>query len=194
MKRSKADTAMTRAAIIETASKEFRQKGLQLSVPDLMNASGLTHGGFYRHFESKEALITEAARHALRSVIDSLIAAVQDESDKKTALRRVIDQYLSFEHCGNSAGGCVVAALGSELTRCSEDIRQIVLSESSRLIDLVANLLEGSSKDRKASAQVLTASMTGILTVARLMPNEEAKQLLKSARNELVKTYCGAGK
>lgn len=190
MKRSKQDTAATRAAIIETASKEFRKKGLQLSVPDLMKASGLTHGGFYRHFDSKEALVAEAARYALRSVIDSLIEAAHGEKDKKLALRRVIERYLSMNHCSDCGDGCIIAALGSELTRSNEAIRQIVISESSRLFDLIANLLIGKAENPEASAQVLAASMTGVLTLARLMPEVAAVRFLKNAREELVATYC----
>ena len=68
MKRSKEDTAATRRHIVEVAAQKFMANGLQISVPDLMSAAGLTHGGFYRHFESKEELVKEACEGAMHSI------------------------------------------------------------------------------------------------------------------------------
>lgn len=191
MKRSKQNTASTRLAIIERASQEFREKGLQLSVADLMKAVGLTHGGFYRHFETKEDLIAEATRHALRTLIGTLTQVAQNEKDKKIGLKKLIERYLSLEHRSGIAEGCIVTALGSELTRSNESIRHIVAEESGKLVGVIANQLEIQDESKSlATAQFIASAMTGLLTMSRLMPDAEADKLLAHARLELIDKYC----
>lgn len=191
MKRSKQDTASTRLAIIERASQEFRENGLQLSVVDLMKAVGLTHGGFYRHFETKEELVAEAARHALRTVIQTLTEVAQRESNKKMGLQKLIERYLSLEHRSGIAEGCIVTALGSELTRSNEHIRHIIVEESGKLIGVIAGLLDAPDEARaRSTAQFIASAMTGLLTMSRLMPEGEAAGFLANARLELIDKYC----
>jgi TetR/AcrR family transcriptional regulator, transcriptional repressor for nem operon len=115
---SQAQAEENRRRVVETASRLFRERGTHVSVADLMKASGLTHGGFYKQFASKEALIDEATTHAfdetsrLRS--DGL---EQYGGQRDTAQQALIDAYLSTEHRDSVADGCPVAALATDLAR-----------------------------------------------------------------------------
>lgn len=103
---SQAQAEQNRRHVVETASRLFRERGAQISVADLMNAAGLTHGGFYKQFASKEALFDEAAAHALAELGGS--TATPDA---------LIDAYLSVAHRDDMAGGCPVAAFAVDIAR-----------------------------------------------------------------------------
>src|SRR5918998_241753 len=110
---SRQDAAKHRQQVIEGASELFRERGIDgVNVGELMGAAGLTHGGFYRHFASKDELAGLAAARAIGEQAESL-------SDE----RAFIEGYLSHEHRDDMAHGCVVAALGPELARADEAVR-----------------------------------------------------------------------
>ncbi|MEJ8646446.1 TetR/AcrR family transcriptional regulator [Streptomyces sp. MS1.HAVA.3] len=119
---SQAQAEENRRRVVETASRLFREQGTHVSVADLMKASGLTHGGFYKQFASKEALIDEATAHAF----DGLARLRDDELEqhagqRDAAQRALIDTYLSAEHRDNAADGCPAAALAADIAREPED-------------------------------------------------------------------------
>jgi TetR/AcrR family transcriptional repressor of nem operon len=116
MRRSKAEATQTRERIVKTAAAEFRRNGIAATgLSDLMAAAGLTHGGFYRHFDSKDQLAVEACRDALVSMTDGM--AAQDD------LAVVVSNYLSPKHRDCPENGCPLAALGSEFGRADESLR-----------------------------------------------------------------------
>src|ERR1700676_2876312 len=120
MRKSKRETEETRKRIVEMAADEFRQHGIATSgIADLMAAVGLTHGGFYRHFESKEQLVAEATAAALDTLLDTLASAASGKKGRN-GLKAVSAAYVCTEHRDNSRDSCPLAALGSELT--SSDI------------------------------------------------------------------------
>ncbi|WP_441246446.1 TetR/AcrR family transcriptional regulator [Kitasatospora sp. McL0602] len=119
---SQAQAEENRRRVVETASRLFREQGTHVSVADLMKAAGLTHGGFYKQFPSKEALIDEATAHAF----DELTRHHRDGLERHGGQRRaaqqaLIDTYLSPEHRDSPADGCPVAALATDMARDGAD-------------------------------------------------------------------------
>ncbi|MGW0876541.1 TetR/AcrR family transcriptional regulator [Streptomyces sp. NPDC002740] len=115
---SQAQARENRERVVRTASRLFREQGTHISVADLMKASGLTHGGFYKQFASKDALIDEATAHAFGELAERREAALEQGAGQgPTAQRALIDAYLSVEHRDNAADGCPTAALAHDMAR-----------------------------------------------------------------------------
>lgn len=191
MKRSREETAATRRHIVETAAEEFRNKGLSVGVADLMSTAGLTHGGFYRHFESKDELIGEACVEGMRALIDSLEAACRGNA-KNVGLKKVIQRYLSTTHRDNFASGCPLAALGTELVRSNETVRARIVDEANRLVRLIASQLNAQQYENvEEEALSIVTSMLGTVILARLLPNTRASTaLLRNTADRLIEEYC----
>src|SRR5277367_6560830 len=119
MRKSREEAAETRKSIVRAAAREFRERGIVATgLADLMSAAGLTHGGFYKHFASKDQLVSEACSEALQIILEKLAAAGSDGSG-------AVATYLSTDHRDDPAAGCPLAAIGSELARCDEKTRDI---------------------------------------------------------------------
>ncbi|MFD6966923.1 TetR/AcrR family transcriptional regulator [Streptomyces sp. NPDC059979] len=119
---SQAQAEENRRRVVETASRLFREQGTHVSVADLMKAAGLTHGGFYKQFASKEALIDEATTHAFDGLARLRDDAFEQHAGQRDAAQRaLIDTYLSVEHRDNAADGCPAAALAADIAREPED-------------------------------------------------------------------------
>jgi len=178
MRRSKDDTAETRRRIIDVASTEFRRNGIaNVSVNDVMTAAGLTHGGFYRHFESKEQLVAEACDCALTSLVESL-----EKSARKTdsELATFLENYLSAPHRDNAGDGCALATLGSELARADKQTREAATRGYKQLVAAIERLLP-ISPESKNKATFIATSIIGTVTVARIVND-------RTVSNELLKT------
>ncbi|MFJ1772677.1 TetR family transcriptional regulator [[Kitasatospora] papulosa] len=115
---SQAQAEENRRRVVDTASRLFREQGMQVSVADLMKAAGLTHGAFYKQFASKEALVDEATAHAFAELARRHSAGLERHHGQHAAARQaLIDTYLSDEHRDAPADGCPVAALASDVAR-----------------------------------------------------------------------------
>ncbi|MBD2830759.1 TetR family transcriptional regulator [[Kitasatospora] papulosa] len=115
---SQAQAEENRRRVVDTASRLFREQGMQVSVADLMKAAGLTHGAFYKQFASKEALVDEATAHAFTELARRHSAGLERYHGQHAAARQaLIDTYLSDEHRDAPADGCPVAALASDIAR-----------------------------------------------------------------------------
>ncbi|MFD4948118.1 TetR/AcrR family transcriptional regulator [Streptomyces sp. NPDC058239] len=115
---SQAQAEENRRRVVETASRLFREQGTHVSVADLMKASGLTHGGFYKQFASKEALIDEATAHAFDELTRLHKGGLEQYAGQRDAAQQaLIDTYLSIEHRDSAADGCPVAALATDMAR-----------------------------------------------------------------------------
>ncbi len=115
---SQAQAEENRRRVVETASRLFREQGTHASVADLMKAAGLTHGGFYKQFASKEALIDEATAHAFEELTRLRDAGLEQHAGQREAAQQaLIDVYLSAEHRDNVAEGCPAAALAADMAR-----------------------------------------------------------------------------
>src|SRR5262245_41807265 len=114
----------TRERIVRAATRRFRSRGTHgAAIADLMRDLRLTHGGFYRHFGSKEGLVAAAFEGALKEFGDRAVARIEQAPDGGE-IRALIDAYLDPQHCDDIAGGCPVAALASELARRPEKSRR----------------------------------------------------------------------
>ena len=164
MRRSREEAAETRKRIVEAAACEFRENGIVATgLADLMKAAGLTHGGFYKHFESKDQLVAEACADAVQEMIGRMEA--------KPTIRAAVAAYLSAEHRDHPASGCPLSAIGSELARTDAGTREAVTAGFERLVDLLAARSHGKSPRRRAL--VAAATLIGALTMSRVVSDPE---------------------
>jgi TetR/AcrR family transcriptional repressor of nem operon len=190
MKRTLEDKAETRKLIVTTAAREFRKNGEKVGLTDIMNAAGLTHGGFYRHFASKDELFGESVAFALKKVGDRMEQCLKTHDGD--SLEAIINLYLAPAHRDNHSNGCPLAALGSEMARAPKAVRAQVEAGYSRVVNIIASCLpKASETQRLADAQFILASMSGALTMARIMcDKEESERMLKDCVNRLVAAYA----
>jgi TetR/AcrR family transcriptional repressor of nem operon len=176
MRVSKQEAARTRERIIAAAAAEFRRKGLAgAGLSDLMAAAGLTHGGFYRHFESKDELIAEACAAA----IDSVATMYAAPNSGRNGLEAVAARYLSKDHRDGRSKGCPFASLGSELARADEETRAVATKGLLKVVDTLAQNFMGMRPDvAKRQALVAFSTMVGALTLSRMMTQTELSDLL----------------
>jgi len=174
----------TRARIIRAAASAFRKHGLaQVGVADIMRQAGLTHGGFYAHFASKDALVADALVQAIAEVEGALSLSIKDDALEERLLS-MVRAYLSPGHFAHPEHGCPLAALGPELTRCDGQVRRTLANgirmRLKKLEELVSTTVpQGERRQRTAGA---LACMVGGLVVARGMTEAEALEFLKDCQ------------
>ena len=175
--------------IVEAASRAIRRSGYAgTGVADIMREAGLTHGGFYAHFESRDALLAEAVARAGRDSAALVERRAQNRSKDTSALRALIEGYLSETHLTSAETGCVVSALVSEIPRQAPEVREASAERVQALINRVRQSLPPSVKPDAAG--VITSTMVGALQLARALGDEkQARALLKSARTALLDQY-----
>ena len=180
MRKTREEAAQTRRRIVEAASREFRKNGIVATgLNDLMKAAGLTHGGFYKHFESKDQLVAEACADA----VDAAIASWGMEA--QPTINAAVAAYLSTRHRDNPASGCPLAAIGSELTRTDTKTREAATEGFKRLVTILAGKSESEGARRRALAAVST--MIGAVTMARIVTDPElSAEILWEAEKSLM--------
>ncbi len=187
MRKSREETAQTRQRIVDTAAVEFRSGGIATTgVADVMAAAGLTQGGFYRHFESKDALVKESLTNSL----EERLRTVEESMGRRkghNAVAAAIEDYLSLEH-RDSPACCPFVSLGSELARENRDVRGTATGGFNKLIDTIAqNLPSLSSAAAKKEASVILSTMIGAMTVARLVSDADlSASVLTQAKKSLL--------
>lgn len=189
MKVSRAEAAQNRERIIEVAAKLFRERGFDgIGVAELMKSAGLTHGGFYGHFASKEDLMAQACARALEGLLDALRQLA--ERDGENALPAVASTYLSPAHRDRPGEGCVLAALGAEAARHGSPVRGAFTQGVRSLFDILTQLAPGKSKRAKRERALATfASMVGALVLARAVDDTElSEEVLQSVLASIVHT------
>ena len=189
MKVSRAEAAQNRERIIQVAAKLFRERGFDgIGVAELMKSAGLTHGGFYGNFTSKEDLMAQACARALE---DSLNVMRQlAERDGENALSAVASAYLTPAHRDRPGEGCALAALGAEAARHGSPVRATFTQGMRSLVDMLTRLVPGKSKRAKREeALVIYASMVGALVLARAIDDAElSEEVLQSVLASIVHT------
>jgi len=182
----------TRERIVRAASRHFRGRGGEgVAIADLMGKLNLTHGGFYKHFDSKEQLFAEAVAKSFEDVRAGFAEAVVN-APPGGELRVLIEQYLSLEHCANPDSGCPMAALASEIARYPRAVRAKIDRAMRDHVKRIAKFLPGATEDeRQRNCLALLSGMCGALTLARAVVDKEMRQnILQAAREFYIKAFC----
>jgi TetR/AcrR family transcriptional repressor of nem operon len=170
----------TRERILEAAATMFRDRGIeQTSVIDVMKRAGLTHGGFYAHFKSKDELVAEAVKHACEQV-SKLFDSPSENASAPEALLAVVAAYLSLPHMAHPECGCPVAALGTELTRSGSKVKKVISKEMQLRIERLYQRTapNTTSESRRQQAVGILACMVGGQILARNLNSADGAQFL----------------
>jgi TetR/AcrR family transcriptional regulator, transcriptional repressor for nem operon len=176
MRVSREQAIQNRERIVEAAAQLFRERGFDgIGVADLMKEAGLTHGGFYGHFSSKEDLIAEASARALtHSLAGWSKVADRASGDPLSAVARF---YLSSRHRDNPGAGCLLAALGPDVSRQGRAVRHTVTDYVRSACDLLATLVPGKSKAARRQKAISTyATLVGAMVIARAVDDPALSQ------------------
>jgi AcrR family transcriptional regulator len=179
----------THERILDVAARAIRRHGYAgVGVADVMNEAGLTHGGFYAHFDSREALLVEALERAGRESGEAVRCAVERRTAKGVcAFRAFVETYLADEHLVSLETGCPVAALASDMPRQSGALQEASAERVRRLVAGVQSTLPRASR---ATASVVAGTLVGALQLARAMgAGAEARAVLSAARKALIQQY-----
>lgn len=183
---------LTHDRIVETAAGVMREAGFWgVGVADVMKRAGLTHGGFYAHFASRDALLAEALAHAGRDSATRMAkSTAQRQARGASPLRALVEAYLSDAHLAAPTQGCPVAALASEMPRQSPEVATAAAERVRSLMSHVRQALPESSADQ---AGVVAGQLVGALQLARALgDNAEGRALLAATRSTLLAQYDAA--
>jgi TetR/AcrR family transcriptional repressor of nem operon len=181
MKVSRAQAAENRERILDVATRLFRERGIDgIGVSDLMQAAGLTHGGFYGHFESKEDLVAQACARAVSRMRQNWTNVVdQATGDPLEALAAT---YLTPKHRDGAGRGCPMAALGPEIARQGPTVRRAFTDELRPFLDYLSRVVQGSSNNlRRQKALAAYAGLVGALVVSRAVDDPDLSNEILSA-------------
>jgi TetR/AcrR family transcriptional repressor of nem operon len=183
MRQSREEKAKTHERIVEVASKRIREQGLEgPAVAEIMQAAGLTHGGFYKHFDSRDDLIAEAMEDALARSDDIVHELTEDAQDPLAAF---VDWYLSAQHRDDPGAGCAVAALGDDVRRGDERLRSAYRRQVQRYLEHVEGFL-GGGEDARRRAIVAVSALVGAIVLSRAVDDEAlADEILSTVRERI---------
>jgi TetR/AcrR family transcriptional regulator, transcriptional repressor for nem operon len=182
MGHSQADKARTHERIVELAAKRFREKGLDgIGVADLMKDAGVTVGGFYKHFASRDALVAEAVATAFKSW-DRMVDEARAKDDGLLTFTGLLEQYLIEDHTDNPSDGCTFAALAPDLARSDIRTKAVANEQLKRSIDVLTSLIgaadDGSSRQK---AIVALSAMVGAMSLSRLAEDKSLSREILQA-------------
>lgn len=179
MRHSQAEKAKSRERIVEVAAVRIREQGTAApGVAEIMREAGMTHGGFYKHFDSRDDLIAAAIQQALREGEDMVARLMDGASDPLAAY---IDWYVSMEHVANPGRGCAVACLGVDAARGGGELREAYRQQVEQYLTMLERLL--GTRER---ATVALATLVGSVTLARALDEPVlAEELLRDVRAAL---------
>jgi TetR/AcrR family transcriptional repressor of nem operon len=187
MRYSKEHKQETHARIVRKASVRLREKGAHgIGVADLMKEAGLTHGGFYAHFDSREALLIEAFGYAMDRSMDYWRKNAEQTSPEKR-LATIVDSYLTTTHRDDPGRGCAVPTLGAEIARESPKARKAFAAKLEQMIEMIAEqLIDLPPKAARKQAAATLATMMGTLVLSRIAGNGEFSDEILAAGREAV--------
>ncbi|WP_323688489.1 TetR/AcrR family transcriptional regulator [Rhizobium sp. AN83] len=191
MRVSRAQAEENRETVINVASRLFREHGFDgIGLKDLMKGAGLTQGGFYKQFASKDDLAAQASRRAMESATRRWSEAAADSSDP---LEAVMAFYLSRDHRGEKAEGCPLVALGSDATRQSEEVRRPFEDGIRAHFEVLNELLDDTRRlNPSGKAMAILSLMVGAVTLSRIMEDENTSQGILDAAAEEIRRIAGA--
>ena len=179
----------THERIVAVAARAIRERGYAgVGVAEVMKEAGLTHGGFYAHFDSRDALLVEALERAGRESFEAVTLAKERRARKGvSAFRSLVETYLDDSHLASLGCGCPVAALGSDMPRQSEIVREASAHRVRRLIAGVRNALPDAPR---TAAAAVAGTLVGALQLARALGDgPEGRSVLADARKSLLAQY-----
>ncbi|MBW9089808.1 TetR/AcrR family transcriptional regulator [Rhizobium wenxiniae] len=185
MRVSRVQAEANREAVINAASRLFREHGFDgIGLKDLMKGAGLTQGGFYKQFESKDDLAALASRRAMESATRRWSSVAASSNDP---LQAVVDLYLSAGHRGETGDGCPLVALGSDAARQSPEVRAPFQDGIKAHLQVLEELIPNDgAPDAAEKAMVVLSLMVGAVTLSRIMTDEAmSDRVLEAASNEV---------
>jgi len=180
---------LTHDRILDVAARAIRRAGYDgVGLATIMKEAGLTHGGFYAHFVSRDALLAEATQRAGRDTGAILIERLRQAQAQGTSpFSALVQTYLADAQLENTECGCIVAALASEIPRQADEVASAARTRVLGLVELVRRTLPGSSDP--AQAQVVAATLVGALQLARMLQGKAGKAWLANVRSSLIQQY-----
>lgn len=184
MRGSREDKAASHERIVAIAATRIREAGTeQPGVAEIMKAAGLTHGGFYKHFASRDELIAEAVQ---RAMVDSGPRIAEVIAGADDLLSAFVDAYLSESHRDDPGSGCGVAALGTDVARIGAAPQEAFRDQVERYREQLQPLFDGDDDEARRRATTTLCAMVGALIIARgLGPTPESDELLRDVRESL---------
>ncbi|HZP04347.1 MAG TPA: TetR/AcrR family transcriptional regulator [Terracidiphilus sp.] len=173
------------------AARTFREQGGDSSgIGTVMKKVGLTKGGFYRHFESKDDLFVEAVARAFEEMGKGMVEAAKSAPEGQ-ALHALIERYLSVRHANSPGAGCVLSALGPEFARKPLSVRKRIEALQDAYRERLLPFVPGQTREEKLTkCRILFSSMAGVLIMARLTTDTQMReQRLMEARNFFIKSF-----
>jgi TetR/AcrR family transcriptional repressor of nem operon len=192
MGHSKAEKEKTHERIVAIASKRLREEGLSgVGIADLMKEAGLTVGGFYKHFDTRDDLVAEAVASALGRWKRRMEAAAASGGPAVT-YERLVDSYLSEDHRDNPGAGCAVSALVGEIARSSKRTRALVTGQIQNSIEWITSLISDKDRDWARAKAILTyTAFVGAMGLARAVSDEEfSREILRTVAELLKKQHA----
>jgi TetR/AcrR family transcriptional regulator, transcriptional repressor for nem operon len=186
MRYAKGHKSETRDRILKSATARLRSRGSAgIAIADLMKESGLTHGGFYAHFKSRDALIDEAFRDALEGIVAKWRHRAERAPDAEK-LAAIVNGYLTEQNRDDTETGCVLPALGAEVARANSKTRKVYTAQLEKLIALIAEYQSGRiTKAARERAIGTISTMIGSLLMARAVGDlDMSLEILKAGRRK----------
>jgi TetR/AcrR family transcriptional regulator, transcriptional repressor for nem operon len=191
VKVSKETVEQNRERVIATAARLFRERGIDgIGLVDLMKAAGLTPGGFYRQFNSKDDLIVQAVKRAYKDMSEDIARRIAASDDP---LETLVRHYVSDYHRDDPGRGCGLAAMAADVARHDDPaLRECFGSIVSNYIALLTKLVPGSSAKAKRSAAITAlAEMIGSVVLSRVVPDPAlSDEIIDTVSNDLVKRHA----
>jgi TetR/AcrR family transcriptional repressor of nem operon len=177
--------------IVKDASRRVRAEGLNgAAVASVMRDTGLTHGGFYKHFGNKDALLIESLHEAFRDIGDTLVDAAK-QSHSEEPWKAIVKVYLTPEYCDHVERGCPLTALSPELARVKKNMKGQIFSELVNYKDRMVPFMPGKrTADKERAFFVIFSTMVGAVEIARMLPERAAQEsVLENARDFLLHSF-----
>ncbi|GGG66294.1 TetR/AcrR family transcriptional regulator [Edaphobacter dinghuensis] len=177
--------------IIKDASRRVRAEGLGgAAVAAVMRDTGLTHGGFYKHFENKDELVLESLRDAFAEIADTLTHAAE-QARAGSGWKAIVKTYLSLEYCDHAERGCPLPALAPEMARVDPQMRGPIFVELVKYRDRMLPFMPGRrASERERAFFVIFSTMIGAVEVARMLPDRAVQEkVLATAREFLLSSF-----
>jgi TetR/AcrR family transcriptional repressor of nem operon len=177
--------------IVKDASRRVRAEGLNgAAVVAVMRDTGLTHGGFYKHFENKDDLLVEALREAFREIKETLVRAAE-QAPPGEAWKAIVKTYLRPEICDRPERGCPLAALSPELARADKRMKPQIVAELVNYKNRMVPFMPGRrTQDKERAFFAIFSTMIGATEIARMIPDPTTREIvLASARDFLLRSF-----